>query len=168
MRRLAVLLTGGIVVLWISRTALGQIKPEDRPELLDGFVEAANRLNQPACSALFRPDSRETLHSARYIVISFGKPVLTANGKFNVVSASVDRERNVIMINSDGPYMNPRLVVHGRHFNFGLKDREFRAALLLHELGHLTGDFQHDGKDPALSAAYTGRVLEACFPGVLR
>jgi hypothetical protein len=96
-------------------------------------------------------------------LISFGKPKLNSDGKVSVVSASTDRDRNIILINSEGPYMNPRLTVHGIQFNYGLADREFRALLLLHELGHLVGKFHHDGNDDALSRAYTRRVMEACF-----
>ena len=163
MARWATFFLTGSIVLCLSNTALGQLKPEDRPELLEGFTEAAKRLQKPDCGDLFGPKGREVFLSATYIVISFGKPQLNSDGKFNVISASTDRERNIIMINSEGPYMNPRLAVHGVRFNFGLKDREFRALLLLHELGHLAGRFKHDAADPALSRSYTTSVLEACF-----
>jgi len=96
-------------------------------------------------------------------VISFGKPKLNSTGGFNVLTASVDRARNLIIINSEGPFMEPTLKVHGVRFNLGLSDRQLRGLLLLHEVGHLTGKFQHDGSDPDLSRSYSKRVMEACF-----
>ncbi len=129
MAKLAEILTIGIAVFYgVSRPTFGQLKPDDRPELREAVTEAGNRLQKPACGALFGPKGRETFLSATYILVSFGKPKPSPDGKFSVMSASADRDRNVILINSEGPYLNPRLAVHGVQFNFGLRDREFRGA----------------------------------------
>ena len=45
----------------------------------------------------------------------------------------------------------------------GLSDTDFRAFVLLHELGHLTGKLGNDIKDPGLSDAFNQQIMANCF-----
>lgn len=45
----------------------------------------------------------------------------------------------------------------------GLGDSDFRAFLLLHELGHLTGRLGDDRSDPSLSDTFNQRIMVDCF-----
>jgi len=163
MTQLEQTLIAGLSMWALSQDGFPQTKPDDSTEIREAVVESVERLNRPACSSLLGANARDILISARFVVISFGKPKLGSDGKFKVISASVDGDRNTIIINSEGPFMDPRLTVNGVRFNLGLDDHRFRALILLHELGHLTGKFQHDGADPELSRTYSNSVREACF-----
>ena len=91
MAKPGLLLATGMVVLVVSRPTWSQLKPDDRPELREAVVETNHRLQKPRCRALFGANGADLFHSAAYILISFGKPRLSSNGKFNVISASTDR-----------------------------------------------------------------------------
>jgi hypothetical protein len=51
-----------------------------------------------------------------------------------------------------------------RDMSHGMRDDDFRALLILHELGHLTGQFGPDtGSTANLNPIYTDSVKKACF-----
>ena len=97
-----------------------------------------------------------------------GKPKVALDGSVRVVAALTLREFHLILINSSGPFMHPtmsstRIGGLGVDFRFGLQPLDYRALVLLHELGHLTGKFKIDASDSELSATYTRLVRDHCF-----
>ena len=100
------------------------------------------------------------------------------NGEVRVTGAQTftDKTPPLIIINTWGSYRNTTLIIPTpggiknvtADFGTGLRNDNFRALMLLHELGHIrSGDsgFKPDGNDAVLNRAQTQKVLDACFPG---
>src|SRR5262245_31804128 len=100
---------------------------------------------------------RGALHSVEYRLVPMGKPKMLLDGSVTVVAALTLRDHHLILINSRGPFMNPmmsstRIGGQGVDFRFGLSPVDYRALLILHELGHLMGRFKPDGSDSELAS----------------
>jgi hypothetical protein len=158
------LCAAAVLTVIFSEGASGQHLKWDENDLIRSAVsESLERLNRPACLKVFGPTAAAALMSANYRLINLGEPKLLPNGKLQVISAITMRQHRLIIINKDGPFMTPSLAVRGLKFNRGLKDLEFRALLLLHELGHLINRFDADVDDPERNRLYTDLVLKNCF-----
>lgn len=97
-----------------------------------------------------------------------GKPKVRLDGTVVVVAAVTLREFRLILINRDGPFLQPQMTGNrigglGVDFRFGLQPHAYRALLLLHELGHLMGKFKPDASDSELATEYTNLVRKGCF-----
>ncbi len=138
----------------------------DDPDLRQAVVDAAEHVaKQKSCSKVFGPRAAETLKAAGYRFVPMGRPQLRMfpTPQYSVVNAATIHEQNLILINSEGAFFEPRLAIEAAYFNYGLKDRKLRAFILLHELGHLMGRFEPDADNPALSRKYSDLVRESCF-----
>lgn len=91
-----------------------------------------------------------------------------ATGAFTVAPAPYRR----VYLLRQGPFFNQQLMVQKpggtsatAFFDegTGMRGKEFRALLLLHELGHVTGKFGPDSAVPGASAKNTQAVLRNCF-----
>jgi hypothetical protein len=58
--------------------------------------------------------------------------------------------------------MEPRGLYGGRRYNMGLADEDFRAVVLLHELGHLIGKFGAEGTHDKTNQEHTDAVRRHC------
>ncbi|HKV37416.1 MAG TPA: RHS repeat-associated core domain-containing protein [Pyrinomonadaceae bacterium] len=134
------------------------------------FENARDRIvNNSKCARLFggRLEAIKALYNNHYGFSDLGRPSVV-NGSATVTGAATLPTRSVA-INSSGPFMNQRLYVQAQMkwvtFNFGtgLTGSNFRALLLLHELGHVRGKFGADAADAALNRAHTQQVQDACF-----
>ena len=54
-------------------------------------------------------------------------------------------------------------VVRDWSMGTGLSDNDFRAFVLLHELGHLTGKLGDDTNNESLSNAFNQQIMTDCF-----
>jgi hypothetical protein len=138
----------------------------DDPLLRQAVDEAAAHIEKKTnCSLIFRPGAVEALKAAKYRFVRMGQPRLRLGPKphYSVVNAATIREQNLILINSEGAFFRPRMTIDDAHFNYGLNDRDLRAFVLLHELGHLMGRFEPDADNPELSQRYSDLVLRSCF-----
>ena len=143
-------------------------------ELLTRAIkDAGKRLQQQNCAAFFGPSALKTLTSAEYKLISLGPPRFVGNEAL-VTAARTILAENTVMINLDGPFVSPRMNYGGRRYRFNgilngserptvLADAEFRVAILLHELGHLLGNFPPDTNDLKQNQANNRDVLNHCF-----
>ena len=145
------------------------------------FVRALNRAfenlderlrSRPACAALFGgiDNAQRILSGTEYRFVDLGGPRQNPDGTFSVFGAQTIDDAHV-QVNSSGPFMNQNLLVitpsgpQSRTFDFGtgLRDADFQALLILHELGHQSGVFQDDRGDSELNRRQTQQVLDACF-----
>jgi len=143
-------------------------------DILKRTIEAAGRrLKRQDCTAFFGSESIERLMSAEYKLLSLGAPRFQGNEPV-VTAARTIRDLNMIVINLDGPFLNPRLPLAGRYHYFNaiasrsngpiiLSDDEFRVLILLHELGHLIGKFGPDRRDTQKAEIANTAVLRHCF-----
>lgn len=140
---------------------------DEHPEIREAVMDAAQRVEKRRkCLGLFGPGAVDALKSANYRLVPAGPPKQQASPgmKYALVNAMTLREQKLIMINSEGVFMKPRMTLFGAHFNYGLRGNvEVRSFLLLHELGHLTARFQPDAHDAELGRKYSDLVLKACF-----
>jgi hypothetical protein len=157
---------GSVLLFGVLLKIHGQTNPVGNPLIRDALLQANSRLVRPKCRSIFGPDAVTALLSATYRLLPLGSPLLGSDGKFHVLSALTLKAEKTILINSQGPFANPKLRIHGVQFNYGLGDQEYRAFLLLHELGHLVGRFKPDGRNAALSRQYTDIVITGCFPPI--
>jgi hypothetical protein len=135
-------------------------------------TEASSRalslLAKRQCADLFGEGAIQTLGSADFRFVPMSKPRVQADGAVLVVTAATLREFKLILINRDGPFLQTAMSSNrigglGVDFRFGLKPVDYRALVLLHELGHLVGRFKPDGSDPELATEYTRLVRNRCF-----
>jgi RHS repeat-associated protein len=133
----------------------------------DAFTEADDRLlKNRGCSAVFggTDNARTSLFAAEYRFVRLPQP--SEPGHFT--AAATQRESNRVLIDPRGPFIKQTQFVPGRGFviidqGTRLRGAEFGALLLLHELGHLTGEFGPDAGNSPLNKKYTNRVYKACF-----
>ena len=136
----------------------------------DGFSEAVRRLNRQKCRDFFSdialpnpccPDPVDTMRNTEYRFVP-----MTANPG---AGAGTSRSKRMVFINTKGAYMTAR--TGGFYLPDGSKRSlgnvtNFRAFLLLHELGHqldaCTG-FGPDDADPILNQKQSLAVIKACF-----
>ena len=144
-----------------------------RELLARAIVDAGKRLQRPECAAFFGPAALPTLTSAEYRLTSLGPPRFVGNSAL-ITAARTLLEEKIVMINLDGPFVTPRLNYGGRRYRFNgiltgsqtpivVPDTEFRAVILLHELGHLLGSFAPDTNDLKQNQANNRAVLSHCF-----
>jgi len=132
------------------------------------FQDALNKLKKKKCADLFGDDAVETLQNATYdldVLSVAGIP--SAN-----IGAATDPGSQTVTINLAGPFLFPQQTITLQDgsqatldwtLSTGLGNTDFRAALLLHELGHLTGKFGPDKDDLKLNQSYTNLVVQNCF-----
>jgi len=141
--------------------------------VVEAVAEAGKRLVKKECSDFFGAGALAALTSAKYRVVSFGQPRFR-EGKLAVAGAATIRETGMVLINLDGPFVNPKLIAGGVVHRFNsilsppespvmLTDPDFRALLLLHELGHLLGKFGPDTAATSRSQHYNKAILKHCF-----
>jgi hypothetical protein len=135
------------------------------------FENAKNRIvNNSRCAKLFggRLEAIKALYNNHYGFNNMGGPSVV-NGSATVTGAATLPLTRSVSINSQGPFMNQRLYVLAQRrwvtfdFGTGLTGSDFRALILLHELGHVRGKFGADAADAALNRAHTQQVQDACF-----
>ena len=135
--------------------------------------DATERLERSSCVQLFGSSAVRLLQTADYRLLPLGPPHYRGNRPAVRVAFTVS-DRHMVMINLDGPFVNPRLPLLGttRFFNLidsrrngavVLSDNDFRALILLHELGHLTGTFEPEMGDVDKSRGNTATVMQHCF-----
>ena len=59
--------------------------------------------------------------------------------------------------------MEPQKLIGGRLYNKHLPETDFRALVLLHELGHLMDKFRAEGTHAATNEEHTDAVLRHCY-----
>ena len=141
--------------------------------LARAIADAGERLKHQGCSDFFGPAAVQTLTSAQYVLSKLGAPRFVGNRAF-VTAARTVIEENIVLINLDGPFITPRLIVGGKRYRFNgiltgeatpivVSDSQFRAVILLHELGHLLGTFAPDTNNLKQNQANNRAVLGHCF-----
>jgi hypothetical protein len=173
---LKVLLGGAISAGIAGLGTLIQKKSGGLPgSIKDGLKEAEKRLDDPDCAALFggKEKALAALRAARFSYQNLGAARVNPDDSINVVGAATATNTNPpsVYINSYGPFKNQTILVitpsgvKSQTFDFGsgLRGNDFRALILLHELGHLVGIFGPDANNQALNQEYTNRVKAACF-----
>jgi len=124
--------------------------------LQQGIDTAKKALQKKGCGAFYGGQGPQTLDATTYRFLDLNNPTTGA--------ATIDP--STVFINSNGPYMN-FAPAPGKPGPFGLywTQSQFRAFILLHELGHqlspITG-FKPDAGSP-LNKAQSGQVLSRCF-----
>jgi len=157
----------------IDSTGFGAKKPDNLPlgtpkkfwkPFTKGMNNALKRLNNKPCADMFRtpcdPNAgRNRLNNTPYRFV----PLPQGPG----VGAQT-QENGDVQINTLGLYMTATgggiKLPDGSTFNLGGVN-DVRALILLHELGHELSDttgFVPD-TDPAINAAHTKRIIDACF-----
>jgi hypothetical protein len=154
----------------------------------EAFNEALRRLDDTDCAKFFSSflsagwykrmgdyedqgeNARNALLSVEFRFLNLGAPRRDPNtGGISVIGASTNAGYNPsIFVNRQGPFFNQRLFVQGagyRTFDLGsgLTGKNFRAFILLHELGHLIRKFLPDAQDSELNQRYSQQVLDECF-----
>jgi len=137
----------------------------------EAFLNASRRLQTPKCAAFYGAGATAKFEGAEYRFVPMGAPHLNEQGVVTVVGAATYAETQpaAVMINSQGPFLTQMMFVTGRSgfqtvdMGTGLRDADFGALLLLHELGHVVGKFGPDAHDSDLNRSYTESVLKACF-----
>jgi hypothetical protein len=148
----------------LSNEGIGQhLRWDDNEQIKIAVVEAQRRLGRSSCAKLLGPSAGSALTSSNYRFVALGQPTLLPNGKVRVITAVTMTPHPLILINSEGPFVRPDISIRGTRFNFSLNDIRFRALILLHEIGHVTGKFKHDADDPQQNWLYTQVVLRNCF-----
>jgi hypothetical protein len=135
----------------------------------NGFVNAVRRLREPKCAAFFGSGAELQFVSAGYRFTFMGAPVVNEQGNVQVVGAAAFHNPDWVFINSQGPFVTPRMFVPGKSglqtvdMGTNLRGADFSALLLLHELGHLVGNFVPDAGDNALNTSNSKAVLKNCY-----
>ena len=132
------------------------------------FQDALNKLKKKPCADLFGEDAAEIFKNATYdldVVSTLEIPSL-------FIGAATDAGLQTVTINLGGPFFFPQQTMtlpDGSQATLdwaatmGLSNIDFQAAVLLHELGHLTGKFGPDKDDLDLNKKYTNSVVQNCF-----
>ncbi len=154
----------GITIALTVNTAVAQrVRWDENEDVRQAVLEAQKRLSHRRCAQIFGQNPDQILLSATFSFLSLGKPQRLSNGKIQVVNAATIRENNTIILNVDGAFWNTQMRFGGVRFDAEMSGVQMRALMILHELGHLTGVFHHDGGDAFSSRMYTARVRENCF-----
>ncbi|MFI5361413.1 MAG: hypothetical protein ACHQ49_05545 [Elusimicrobiota bacterium] len=136
------------------------------------FLNAINRLQAPKCAAFYGEGGETKFETSEYRFLPMGKPHLNDQGVVTVIGAATHAEGKPpasVFINSEGPFVTQMMFVTGRSgfqkvdMGTNLRDADFGALLLLHELGHVVGKFGPDADDSELNRSYTDQVLKNCF-----
>ena len=137
------------------------------------FANAYSRLTtNESCCKYFGPDAVGTFQQAQYSFQKLAMPRLLPDGSLDWVGAATfSGGSGAIFINSQGPFINPSHLLYFRNgtpsfmnVTGGMSDDDFRAMILLHELGHLTGMFKVDtGEFAWRNQIYTNAVKAHCF-----
>ena len=157
------------ILLVAGTVAHGQGTVEaEKVVITEALNYAGTLLQQPRCASVFGAGAAETLRNAQYRFVPMGRPKLRPDGTVLVTSAATLKEFNLVLINREGPFIQPsmtstRIGGLGVDFRFGLAAVPYRALMLLHELGHLMAAFKPDASDSALASSYTQLVLKSCF-----
>jgi hypothetical protein len=177
-RALCVLI--GVVLALASSQSLAQggaAEPADRLStakrfLDEAIVNAGKRLQRKECAAFLGPNAVEALNSTDYRVLSFGTPVLR-EGRLVVTAAETTPNHKMVLINLDGPFVSPRILIGGKYEYFTglqplnksitLSDIQIRVLIVLHELGHVVGKFGPDTMSVDESQRHTDSVIEHCL-----
>jgi hypothetical protein len=160
---------GILACIGVAHVTLAQEMTHKQKAMVTEAADHASKvLQKPHCATLFGPGAAEAFRSVGYRFVPMGGPRAGFDGSVRVVAALTLRDSNVILINSSGPFVNPamsRTGLYGRRVNFrlGLSAPDYRALVLLHELGHLTEKFRPDASDPTLSTKYSQLVRDKCF-----
>jgi hypothetical protein len=136
-----------------------------------GLQNALRRiLDNSKCSSFFDRDNgtgygADLLNRTEYRVVPFG-PDRLADGAQTNLPASV-------FINASSSFFNQTVYgIPGQapfyyaDFRTGLTGDDYRALLLLHELGHQTGKLGPDAVDHAANFTNTQAILDNCFTAI--
>ena len=163
------LLIVGILILKRNCESHAQNTTTKEQEVIrQALLDASHRLNNPKCSAFFGPSGREALMSAKIQMAPIGPPLSRpgSTGRFQttaLVIAVTYREFQLILINRLGPFVEPGKPIGGRLYNKHLTDDDFRAFVLLHELGHLIRKFGAEGTHLHANEEHTDQVFQNCW-----
>src|SRR5262249_12912247 len=119
---------------------------EARKLLEDAIVQSEKQLEHEQCSMLFGPDALQSLHTTDFRILSLGGPVLR-EGHLVVTGARTIANHKMVLINLDGPFVTPKILIGGKYEYFvgvqprrrsvSLSDAQLRVLIILHELGHV-------------------------------
>jgi len=153
----------------------GPVEKAQQREFSDALSDALGRLWKTKCAGLFKADATAKLKSATF---NYGAiPVDTSVSQNGLAPetwfAATNKEANTVTVNLIGHFFNLIVAVgDGKAENWKaalgdlaaqLSDVDFRALVLLHELGHLTDTLGDDTKNPDLSDAFNKSILSDCF-----
>ena len=127
--------------------------------------------SRPECAALFGglDKALSLLANTSYSYAEIPNGHAHLDNGVPVVTGAATINPTTVWINNWGPFLDQDLAVpglaQGVHFDFGtgLKDGDFGALILLHELGHQAGIFGEDAQNLGENQAHTQQVYEACF-----
>jgi hypothetical protein len=79
------------------------------------------------------------------------------------VFASTNVGTQTVTINIIGNFFKNTAAAQAASFQTSLSDTDFRAFVLLHELGHLTGSLGDDTTNQSLSDIFNAKIFKDCF-----
>jgi predicted HD phosphohydrolase len=94
--------------------------------------------------------------------MGFYFPPGSATPRTNVF-ASTNVGDQTVTINIIGNFLNNTAAAQAASFGTSLSDTDFRAFVLLHELGHLTGFLGDDRTNQSLADAFNAKIFKDCF-----
>src|SRR5690349_21121572 len=87
-----------MLLFLVSGNAYGQTDSGGNPIVRDALLQASSRLARPKCSSIFSAGAMTALLSAKYSLISLGKPRVGPDGRFGVLSAMTLKADKQIVI----------------------------------------------------------------------
>jgi hypothetical protein len=145
-------------------TNSGDSAPNKEQAILEeAKLEALERLKNPECAKVIGAGAGEELTRATYEFVALGGFSSGPNGVRSVIGMQTFTSPAVgligatwsaatVQINTQGPFLD-------RWSNV-----QFRAEMLLHEAGHMTGAFGYDNpRNPDGSINHGGRILQKIY-----
>jgi RHS repeat-associated protein len=146
--------TSGIVLIDATRQQQTQFTSAER--------RAEDELKKkPDCAKLFGTSGLSTLQNATY-QMGFYFPPGSSTPRTNVF-ASTNVGTQTVTINIIGNFFKNTAAAQAASFQTSLSDTDFRAFVLLHELGHLTGSLGDDTTNQSLSDIFNAKIFKDCF-----
>jgi RHS repeat-associated protein len=157
---------------------LSRLNSTQLPMMQEGLTEMVNRLTTvPTCPIFLNHGNPvnalanvvSTINDTTYFFAPMAKPTWES-----VLGAGTSQNNKLVVINENGPFVQQQQMIGvpggvrlvTLDFGTGLKGADFKALVLLHELGHQTDIFGPDAANPALNHFYTRSILEMCFPEI--
>jgi len=156
----------------------GPVTKSQQSQFGNAMKDALTKLKKPKCLGDFSPDAASVLQDATYTFApsfdpgtAIPDPAIFATT--NVPSQSVTINMVGHFFNIQVPTSDPK-IVQNWDMGTGLNGTDFRAFILLHELGHLTGILGDDSISPGdpngtnqqhqtLADGFNAKILNDCF-----
>jgi RHS repeat-associated protein len=136
----------------------GPLTDEQRGQFNTSFYIAQSLLADPECASHFGDQALGKLRGATYKYGVVFVDNQTLETQPNAIAATTV-ETQTVTIN----LLNRGFFDVGNAMNTGLDASNFRAFVLLHELGHLTGTLGDDLTNPNLSDTFNVDIMKDCF-----